>query len=236
MWENAKKLALSAWALAALSVCAPAAAQTVCAPGAPQVLIYHAGSLTAAFSQVEKRFTQQTGICVVDVAAGSLDAARRITAGQEPCDIYASVDYEDIELFLKPAGYADYTIRFAQGAMVLAYTTSSKGAASIAAGAFNPLTAVPEVASDWYLQLTQPGVLIGGSKARIPGTRVVWGLTVLKTAPNPANAVRFLQLLFSSQGVALQAATGPEPINPPTVYHHDYAQLPVALRPLVQRR
>ena len=36
-----------------------------------------------------------------------------------------------------------------------------------------------------------------------------------------------------SQGVALQATSGPTPISPPIVSHHDYAHLPDGLRPLV---
>src|SRR5262249_34602623 len=39
---------------------------------------------------------------------------------------------------------------------------------------------------------------------RIPASRTVWGLTILKRAPNEANAIRFLELLFSEQGVAIQ--------------------------------
>jgi hypothetical protein len=39
-------------------------------PGAPQLIIYHAGSLSAAFAAAEQLFTQQTGVCVTDVAAG----------------------------------------------------------------------------------------------------------------------------------------------------------------------
>src|SRR5262245_46435881 len=142
-----------------------ASAQTACPAGAPQLIIYHAGSLTAAFSQVEKLFTQQTGICVVDAAAGSVDAARRVTAGQEPCDIYASADAKDIDVMLKPAGFSDYTITFARGAMVLAYTTASKCAGTIVAGnaSFNPPSDIPMVADDWATQLTQAGVSIGGS-------------------------------------------------------------------------
>jgi molybdate/tungstate transport system substrate-binding protein len=306
------------------------------------VIIYHAGSLTAAFAAVVALLTQQTGICVTDVAAGSLDAARRITAGQEPCDIYASADFADIELLLKPAGVADYDILFAQGAMVLAYTTASRNAASIAAAGttFAPPDYVPDAAPDWYLQLTQPGVTIGGSHpfldpsgyradmmfqlverhynarnlydlllehyfvtkpsdalgktfdyqftyehsaqaafradttrsyryvrlpdeiglsnpaddplyaragvvvpglhvadtpeaVRIPGTRVVWGLTILKTAPNPDNALKFLQLLFGPEGVAAQAASGPDPISPPVVIAGDHARLPGSLQTLV---
>jgi ABC-type molybdate transport system substrate-binding protein len=66
--------------------------------------------------------------------------ARRITTGQEPCDIFASADFEIMDLMLKPAGFADYDILFGQGEMVLAYTTSSKNAATITApgGVFNP--------------------------------------------------------------------------------------------------
>jgi len=319
-----------------------ASAQTTpCAPDAQKVIVYHAGSLTAAFAQVEALFTQQTGICVVDVAAGSVDAARRVTAGQEPCDIYASADDKDIDVFLKPAGFANFSIAFARGAMVLAYSTSSRGAATIAGpGVFSPPTQIPPTAADWTTQLTQPGVLIGGSNpfldpsgyrsdmifqlaelrygvpnlyntllghytltrtsdvlganfdyqftyehsalaaynrtpatyrylhlpeeiglsnselnrhyddaavvmpglhtarspsvVRVPGSRVTWGLTILKSAPNPANAVRFLQTLFGSQGVALQAAVGPEPISPPRVSFEDWHDLPHALRPYVR--
>lgn len=319
------------------------AASAACPAGAPQLIIYHAGSLTAAFTAVEALFNQQTGVCVSDVSAGSADAARRITTGQEPCDIFASADFEDIDLLLKPAGFADYDILFGQGGMVLAYTTNSKNAATIAEAdtAFNPPTSIPAVAGDWYTQLMQSGVTIGGShpfldpsgyradlifrlasqlyqvpnlydlllghyaviKANdalgttydyqviyqhgalaaynadatksyryamlpdelslsdpelngryreatitipglglpdtdttvtIPGTRVVWGLTILKSAANPGNAIKFLQLLFSTQGVALQTSVGPTPISPPVVSARGFEHLPPSLRPLVR--
>ena len=299
--------------------------------------------MTAAFSAVETLFTQQTGICVTDVSAGSVDAARRITTGQEPCDIFAAADFKDVDLLLKPAGFADYDILFGQGGMVLAYTTNSKSAATIAApgSAFNPPDSVPSVASDWYTQLMQSGVTIGGShpfldpsgyradlifrltnqlyqvpnlydllldhyaviKANdtlgttydyqiiyqhsalaaynadatksyryallpdevslsnpklnthyreaaitipglglpdtdttvtIPATRVVWGLTIMKSAANQANAIKFLQLLFSAQGVAIQTSAGPMPISPPIVKAKEAASLPYPLRSLVK--
>jgi len=142
---------------------APAFSQT-CAPGTPQLIIYHAGSLTAAFSQVEKLYTQMTGVCIVDAAAGSVDAARQITTGGKPADIYASADAEDIDVLLKPHGFAKFNIRFAEGQMVLAYTTASKGAATIAQpGTFNPPDQIPDAAPDWFTQLTAPGVAIAGS-------------------------------------------------------------------------
>jgi hypothetical protein len=63
---------------------------------------------------------------------------------------------------------------------------------------------------------------------------VVWGLTVLKDAPNPANAIKFLQTLFGSQALALQSAVGPEPISPPRVSYADWHQVPAELRPYVR--
>ncbi len=100
------KLALGC--LAALAVCGgrSAQAQSGCAPGQNSLIIYHAGSLTAAFTAVERVFTQQTGACITDVAAGSLDATRRVSVGQEPADIFAAADYLDISLLLQPAGLA----------------------------------------------------------------------------------------------------------------------------------
>jgi molybdate/tungstate transport system substrate-binding protein len=341
--RQSRRFLMCSMALMAFLLSGRLAAQTTCPAGVPQLIIYHAGSLTAAFTQVEKLFTQQTGICVIDVAAGSVDAARQITAGGKACDIYASADAVDIDAMLKSEGYADYNILFGQGGMMLAYNTASKNASTISAAnvPFNPPTSIPDAAPDWYAQLTQSGVLIGGSnpfldpsgyrsdlmfqlaedyygvpnlydillghytltrstdalgknfdyqftyahsalaaykadatntyryvklpaaiglsdpvqsrrysdavivipglhtpdsaeRVRIPGTRATWGLTVLTTAHNPDNAIAFLQLLFGSTGVALQAAVGPDPISPPVVSHRDYAKLPGALRSLVR--
>ncbi len=338
------KLALGCLAAVTFGGGHPARAQSSCAPGQGSLIIYHAGSLSAAFTAVEKLFTEQTGTCITDVAAGSLDAARRVSVGREPADIFAAADYLDISLFLQPAGLANYTIAFAEGGMVLAYGTNSRNAGTIADpnAPFAPPGSIPNAAVDWYSQLTQPSVLIGGSnpfldpsgyradmifqltalrysmpalyntllehytitrptdvlgtnydyqltyehsalaafkaspstyryvklpaavnlskdrrdphytqavtvvpglgvrgaapKVAIPGTRVIWGLTILRTAPNYANAVQFLQLLFSAQGVALQSATGPAPISPPVVSADDYGKVPSELQSVVSRQ
>ena len=90
-------------------------------PAASQLIIYHAGSLTAAFNKIEAAFTaEHPEITIVDKFGGSINLARQVTVGGEPADLYASADYEDIDLLLKPK-WANYTIRFAQGAMVLVY-------------------------------------------------------------------------------------------------------------------
>ncbi len=59
-------------------------AQGACDPNAPQLIIYHAGSVTAAFAQVEQIIKQQTEICVTDVAAGRGESGRRGESGQGP--------------------------------------------------------------------------------------------------------------------------------------------------------
>jgi molybdate/tungstate transport system substrate-binding protein len=141
-------------ALALTSVAAAAAQTTNCAPPSnQQLIIYRAGSLTRAFKPLEAAFTCQTGIQVKDEAMGSVDAARQITAGGQACDLYAPADYLDIDLFMKPAGYANFDIMFAHGRMVLAYSVSGLAAKKLP---------VPNGAGKWYEILTMPGVAIGG--------------------------------------------------------------------------
>jgi molybdate/tungstate transport system substrate-binding protein len=145
---------------------APGGAAAQPGPASPQeVIVYHAGSLNAEFDSLGEAFTKLTGIKVTHRGMGSVEAARRVTVGKEPCDIYASADYMTIDAFMKPA-YADYTIQFAQSRIVLAYTTASRNAASIAdpkGPAFAPPASLPNAVADWYKYLIQPGVRIGGS-------------------------------------------------------------------------
>jgi len=141
--------------LLTLALASPAIAQTAnCAPPTDQqLIIYRAGSLTRAFKPLEAAFTCQTGIQVKDEAMGSVDAGRQITAGGQACDLYAPADYLDIDLFMKPAGYANFDIVFAHGRMVLAYSVSGLAAKKLP---------VPNGAGKWYEILTMPGVAIGG--------------------------------------------------------------------------
>ena len=161
--------------IACTLTCSRASANEPCPGGQEEVIIFHAGSLTNAFTPLEREFVCRTGIHVIDCQGGSLDLARALTAGGYAADIYAPADYLDIDLFLKPGGYADYNILFAEGKMVLSYTTSSTGADKIAQpGAFSPPDAIPDAVDDcgqgggpaapescWFSILTQPGVVIG---------------------------------------------------------------------------
>ena len=57
----------------------PGARNSCCvAPNDGQLIIYHAGSLNAAFSAVEQAFTCQTGVKVQDGTGGSVDLLRQV--------------------------------------------------------------------------------------------------------------------------------------------------------------
>jgi len=336
--------------LFALSLAPVALAQTKnCAPSSSQqLIIYRAGSLTRAFKPLIEAFTCQTGIQVRDSAMGSVDAGRQITAGGEKCDLYAPADYLDIDLFMKPAGYADFNIVFGHGRMVLAYSASglaAKKVPPIAQGGstpFRPPHSIPKAAPNWYQILTMSNVAIGGGNwfldpgayrapmifqlaeeyykapnlynnllghlvilrqnsgavlgkqfdfqftyehnARttaasdpdyhyvdlpddlnlsdpakdsyyqqhavvvlpglgtprsaktiaVPGSRVAWGITLLKDAPNKQNAIKFLQLLLGPAGTAVLKENGPDPLSPALVSAADLRKVPESLRPLVK--
>jgi molybdate/tungstate transport system substrate-binding protein len=157
---------LTIYTLSLLSV----AAQTpnCVAPSSQQLIIYRAGSLTRAFQPLEKTFTCQTGIQVKDMSMGSVDAGRQITAGGHACDLYAPADYLDIDLFMKPAGYANFDVLFAHGRMVLAYSASGLAAKKLPpiveprSPAFHVPNSIPQAAANWYKILTSSGVAIGG--------------------------------------------------------------------------
>ncbi len=130
-----------------------------------QLTVCHAGSLQAAFSALEKEFTKQhPEVAVKDVSGGSVALAGRMAAGLQPCDVYAAADYLDIDLLLKPAALADYTIVFARGRMVLTYLATDPLTRGItAAGDFSPPASIPKAAPDWYRVLLEPGVRVAGS-------------------------------------------------------------------------
>ena len=125
----------------------------------------HAGSLLAAFTQVEDEFRKQNpDVKVVDTSGGSVDLVRRFAAGRLECDVIAPADHLVIETMLKPAKLVDYTIVFATGRMVLAYVaTDPKTTAMKVTGSFNPPSSIPQVNPGWHEVLTAPGVRISGA-------------------------------------------------------------------------
>ena len=148
----------------------PAPPASCLQPSGQQLIVAHAGSLTAAFGPVEQAFTCQTGVQIQDVTGGSVDLVRQVTAGGKPADIVATADYVDLDQLLKPTGAASYTIQFAAGRMVLAYSQSAVGPAGKnlppivdPTAPFNPPGAVPNAVDSWYQILLTPGVTLGGS-------------------------------------------------------------------------
>ena len=74
----------------------------------------------------------------------------------------------------------------------------------------------------WYRQhasIVLPGLGSPGAarSVAIPAARVAWGITILKNAPNPAAAVKFLKMLLGREGAALLEANGPSPLSPAVV-------------------
>jgi molybdate/tungstate transport system substrate-binding protein len=134
-------------------------------PSTHQLHVCHAGSLSAAFTEVGKAFTRQhPDVTIDDVSGGSVTLARRLATGAQACDVYASADSMDIDLMLKPAGIADYTVTFARGRMVLAYVAADPNAQGIAAaGNFAPPSSIPDAADGWYQKLLAPDVRIAGA-------------------------------------------------------------------------
>src|SRR6185369_13683486 len=151
------------WKLFLIFLPLAAVAQTLnCVPpSSQQVIIYRAGSLTRAFVPLEQIFTCQTGIQVKDVAMGSVDAGRQVTAGGQKADLFAPADYLDIDLLMKPAGYSEFNILFAHGKMVLAYSEKSLAEKKLPSIIAPGSDSTPKASDRWYEILTMPGVSIG---------------------------------------------------------------------------
>jgi molybdate/tungstate transport system substrate-binding protein len=131
-----------------------AAILTFCATAvaAPEgkLIIFHAGSLTVPFAEMEKKFeARYPEVDVLREAGGSTKMARMISEVGKPADIMASADYAVIDKSLIP-DFADINIRFATNQMVLCYTDDSKFADQIGS-------------DDWYDILSEPGVIWGHS-------------------------------------------------------------------------
>ncbi|QGY40657.1 tungstate ABC transporter substrate-binding protein WtpA [Pseudodesulfovibrio cashew] len=96
-----------------------------------KLIIFHAGSLSVPFAQIEKNFeAMYPKVDVLREAGGSTKMARMISEVGKPADIMASADYVVIDKNLIPK-FASWNIRFASNQMVLCYTDKSKFADKI---------------------------------------------------------------------------------------------------------
>jgi len=114
------------------------------------VIIFHAGSLSVPFEEMEKRFEENhPGIDIQREAGGSTKCARKIADLGKPCDIMASADYKVIDKLLIP-DYADWNIRFATNQLVLCFTDTSRHAKEVNT-------------QNWHEILREPGIVWGHS-------------------------------------------------------------------------
>ena len=91
-----------------------------------KIVVFHAGSLSVPFSQIEKKFeAKYPQYDVIREAAGSRACARKITDLHRKADVMASADYKVIDNLLMPK-YAKFNALFATNEMVIAFTPHSK--------------------------------------------------------------------------------------------------------------
>ena len=114
------------------------------------LIIYHAGSLTVPVKALTEAFQQKyPQVEFATESGGSRTVARKVSELGQQADIVMAADYTVIDNLLKPE-FADWNIRFARNAMVIAYTDKSKYA--------------DEINSDnWYEILLRDGVIYGHS-------------------------------------------------------------------------
>lgn len=95
------------------------------------LIIFHAGSLSMPFKAIADTFMKiHPGVYVLAEASGSIDAARKITELNRPCDIMASADYSVIDNLLVPE-FADDNIKFAANEMAIVFNDKSRYASQI---------------------------------------------------------------------------------------------------------
>jgi molybdate/tungstate transport system substrate-binding protein len=114
------------------------------------LIVFNAGSLTAPVADLLAAFSRlHPGVTPQQESSGSLDAARKITDLNKPCDLLAVADYEVIPSLLIP-NHASWYLIFARNELVLIYTPKSKFSDQINS-------------SNWYEILQRPGVQYGHS-------------------------------------------------------------------------
>jgi molybdate/tungstate transport system substrate-binding protein len=98
-----------------------------------KVVIFHAGSLSVPFDEIEKAFeAKYPQYDVQREASGSRAAARKITEINKPADVMASADYKVIDNLMIPNN-AKFNAQFATNEMVIAFTDKAKYADQITA-------------------------------------------------------------------------------------------------------
>ncbi|BAI81626.1 sulfate/molybdate ABC transporter, substrate-binding protein [Deferribacter desulfuricans SSM1] len=147
-----------------------------------KIIIFHAGSLSKPFAELEKRFEEKyPQYDVIREAAGSRLCARKVAELHKPADIVASADYKVIDNLLIPE-YAKFNIHFATNEMAIAYTEKSKKSDVINS-------------TNWPEILLNKDVIVGHSNPNLDpcGYRT---MLVVKLAEKFYNINKFFDKLF----------------------------------------
>ncbi len=105
-------------------------------PRAVSLRVFHAGSLSKPFEEIEKEFeAEHPDVDVQLESMGSVTAIRQITEVGKRADVLASADCSLIEDMMYPE-YADWYVIFAGNEMVIAYTEKSRYSDEINASNF----------------------------------------------------------------------------------------------------
>jgi molybdate/tungstate transport system substrate-binding protein len=95
------------------------------------IVVYHAGSLSVPFAQIEKVFeAKYPQYDVLREASGSMAAARKVTEIGKAADVMASADYKVIDNLMIPK-HAKFNAQFVTNEMAIAYTSKAKYADEI---------------------------------------------------------------------------------------------------------
>lgn len=99
-----------------------------------KIIVFHAGSLSVPFAEIEQAFEDKyPQYDVTREASGSRAAARKVTDIKKPADVMASADYKVIDNLMIPKD-ARFNAQFATNEMAIAYTQDSKYADQITTG------------------------------------------------------------------------------------------------------
>lgn len=118
------------------------------------IIVFHAGSLSVPFAEIEQAFeAKYPQYDVKREASGSVAAARKVTELKRPADVIASADYAVIDTIMIPQN-AQFNALFATNEMAIAYTDDSKFAKEINA-------------NNWTEIVLREGVKVGHSNPNL---------------------------------------------------------------------
>jgi molybdate/tungstate transport system substrate-binding protein len=134
------------------------------------VTIFHAASLSRAFSELEEKVeARHSGLDIRLEPSGSQVAARKISELNQKADLVATADWRIIEQILMPE-HADWLIEFSSNEIVLAHGEHSRYTAEI-------------TAANWPTVLSRPDVRLGRADENMAPvgfqTLTVWRLAEL---------------------------------------------------------